>query len=430
MEDADSEALSLPRGKDALVVALMLLWMWSMGATGRAPLAIALLALAALALFDYKTSGTRIYISAGTRARWRGFWRKPDYYLPGLLMVSYALALVWCDDRSFIVRRLQLSAQAFGIPAIFWLLRDPLRRHRRLLWLGFVTFAALLAAVAMAYATANHEAFMVALGKGRVVPTPISHVRFAFVCAVAAVVALWHGVSGVLDGKRVRTSAILFLGLGVVLTVALHVVAIRTGLAALYLGGGVAVVRIMLTRLAWWQSLAAGAALVTALGLLAASTPTLVRKFDFMRYDLEQIDTDDATDYSDGGRIASMAAAWEIVRADPWLGAGAVGLRERMKLTYAAMGVPVLPHLPHNQFLFSWATAGILGLVGVIAVLAAPAFRQNWLRQPLVAELLVIVAVVCFVEAPFESDIAVSVSMMGVWLAKVEGASHLPRFGR
>lgn len=418
MEEARPDDLALPRGKDALVVGSMLLWMWSMGATGRAPMAIALLGLAVLALFDYRSSGTRVYISTETRARWSGFWRKPDYYLPGLLMMSYLLAMLWCEDREFLQRRVQLSAQAFGIPAIFWLLQDSIRRHKRLLWLSFVTFAVLLATTALAYAVLNHEAFMVALGKGRVVPTPISHVRFAMLCAVAAVVGLWYGMSGVLDGGRRQGSGVVYLLSGIVLTAALHVVAIRTGLAMLYLGGGLMVVRLMVTRLTWGQTLLAGTIAIGGLTLLVSTTPTLIRKLNFMRYDLEQIDAPDGADYSDVGRIASMQAAWCIVRADPWFGADELGLRKRIKLTYDAMGVPDLPHLPHNQFLFSWATAGVLGLLGVIAVLVAPAFRQNWLRQPLVAELLVMVVVVCFVEAPFESDIAVGLSMLSVWLAK------------
>ncbi len=420
MEEAP---VAYTRRKDALVVVAMLVWMWSMGATGRAPMAIALLALAALALFDYKSSGSRIYISQETRSRWRAFWRKPDYYLPGLLMLSYLMALIWCDDRSFVQRRVQLSAQAFGIPAIFWLLQSTLVRYKRCLWLAFVTFAAVLAVVAMGYATVNHEAFMVALGKGRVVPTPISHVRFAMLCAMAAVVGLWQGLSGIVERDRQLATSVCFLVLGVLLTVALHVIAVRTGLATLYLGGAIMVVRLVVTRLRWWQGLGALTVVTIGLSVLVSTTPTLIRKLNFMRYDLEQLDTDDGTAYSDVGRLASMQAAWDIVRADPWLGSGETGLRQAMRDRYAAMEMSELELLPHNQFLFSWGAAGIGGLVGVFAVLLAPAFRQNWLRQPLVLELVVMVAVVCFVEAPLESDIAVGLSMLGVWLAKVEGDS-------
>ncbi len=418
MEDVRPAALALPRGRDALVVVLMLVWMWSMGATGRAPMASALIGLGLVALFDYRPAGSRIYVSAATQAAWSAFWRRPDYFLPGLLMVGYGLALVWCEDRDFIQRRLQLSAQAFGIPAIFWLLQDAVRRHKRLLWLGFITFAAVTAVAAMGYAAVNHEAFMVALGKGRVVPTPISHVRFALLCAVAAVAGLWYGLLSLTRRGGRRGEDYVFLGLGLTLTIALHVVAIRTGLAALYLGGGLMVLRLMVTRLAWWQSLLAAAVLIVGLGALIATTPTLVRKLNFMRYDLEQLDAEGGAVYSDVGRLASMQAAWEIVTADPWLGAGRLGLRKRIRATYARMGMPEMELLPHNQFLFSWAAAGVAGLLGVIAVLIAPAFRQNWLRQPLVAELLAMVVVICFVEAPFESDIGVGLSMMAVWLAK------------
>ena len=409
--------------RHALALFVLVVWMWTMGTVARAPMAISLLALALVALLSRKRTFPYVQLADETRSRWRGLLRRPDYYLPGVLMCAYALGMLWCADTAFLQRRVQLSAQAFGIPLIFYLLAVPIARHKERLWIAFGTFAAVLGATVALYTRYNLGAVLVALGYGRVVPTPIGHVRFAMLLAVAAVALAWVLASNLLHrGQRPRWWVWISGGLLLTLVAALHVIAVRTGLVMLYLGGGLLLLRLVIWHFSWRQTVIAGGLFLASFGGLALTSPTLVRKLQFTAWDLDQFGEAGATEYSDVVRITSMRIGWTIVKDSPWLGASRVGLRQRMEREYVAAGFEPQPQMPHNQWLFSWASVGVLGFLGVTAVLVAPAFRQNWYRQPLVAEMVGMVAVICVVEVPFESDVGIGLCMLAVYLAKAGDA--------
>ena len=398
--------------RERWVLTVLLFWMWTLGTVARALMAIALLALCATAALRFCRKAPYLTWSRALRARGRSLLRRPDYYLPGGLLLAYVLSLLWIRDLDFTQVRIQLSAQALGIPLAFYLLDDVIGQHRERLWLGFGVFAAILAVGVSAYTLVNLDAMMVALGRSRSVPTAVGHVRTGMILAVGAVAMTWQAVGG--RGRR----RVLCGALAAALLVGIHVVAIRTALAMTYVGMAVLLGRLVLTRFTARQSLAAAAVVAGGVGLAVAASPTLVRKAQMMAYDLGKVGAADATDYSDGGRLLSQRAALRIVAEAPWLGAAPEGLRVRQRAAYAEMGVTDVPHLPHNQWLFSWAAAGVAGLLGVACVLLAPALRQNWLRQPLVAEMTAMVAALTLVDACLESDVGVGVSMLAIYLAK------------
>ena len=404
--------------RERWIVGVVLFWMWSMGTVARAPMAIALLGLALTTLFTLHRAPPYIKFSAEVRTRWRGLLRRPDYYLPGGLLLAYLLALLWVEDWDYLSTRIKLSAQAFGIPLIFYLLHPTISRYRERLWLGFGIFAAVLAVSVATYVLLNADAFLVALGKSRSAPTSVGHVRTGMIVAIAAVAMCYQAVGGRFGLVRLpRWHLVASAVLAVLLIASIHVMAIRTALAMFYIGAGVLLLRLVLTRLSWRQSAVAIAVVVGGLGIVAANSPTLVRKAQMMAYDLERFGEADVTDYSDGGRVLSQRAAIRVIREHPLTGAPE-GLRRRMRVEYAEMGVARMPHLPHNQWLFSWASAGVLGALGVACVLLAPALRQNWLREPLVAEMVAMVTALTLPDACLESDIGVGVAVMAIWLAK------------
>lgn len=413
------EAPAITRTRRRWIIGVALVWMWTMGTVARAGMAIALLALALTALFTFCRKAPYLQPSPEFRTRWRGVFRRPDYYLPGGLLLAYALGGLWTDDHDFLQARLQLSAQAFGIPLIFYLLHPTLGRYRERLWLAFGLFAAVLGASAAAYVALNFDAFFVALGRSRSVPTAVGHVRTGMILAIAGVAMTWQAVGGALGAVRLpRWQRWASAALAVVLVASMHVVVIRTALAMYYVGATGLLLRLILTHLTARQSLATAALALGGLGAVAYASPTLLRKVQMTVYDLERLGAADAGDYSDGGRLLSLEAGLRIVRDDPWLGSAPGGLRERLRAEYAAMGTPAVSLLPHNQWLFSWASVGLLGGLGVAGVLFAGAFRQNWLREPLVAEMMAMATALSLVDACLESDVGVGVVMLGIYLAK------------
>ena len=421
--DAASDAATAPpiaRWRDRWIVGVLMYWIWTAG-SDRTPMAIALMGLCATAAFTLVSRAPYLSWSPEIRARWRGWLRRPDYYLPAGLVVAYLTSGLYAGDYDFLRGRIQVAAQGLGIPAAFYLLDATVHRYRERLWLWIAVCAAAIAAGAAAYVLLNFDAMMSAWAQGRAVPLARTHVRTGMLLAVAGVAMCYQAAYATLGLLRLpRAHRVAAYVLAAILVVSIHVLAIRTALGMFYVGAAVLLARLVATRLTWRQS---GAALALAIGGLAVgayASPSIVRKVSLMAWDLSKLGDgdDDAAVYSDGGRILSQAAGWRIVRADPLLGAAPEGLPARLSTEYAALGYPGVTLRPHSQWLYTWSAAGLVGLVAVVLALAAPAFRQNWLRRPLVAEMLAMVVALTPVDACLESDMGIGIALMAIYLAK------------
>ena len=400
-----------------LMVLLMMLWMFCLVYKARALLGLSLGAMGALALYD-------------TRGEWwqryQGYFASPSYWLPVLLLLGYSLSWLWTSNPGFIGKHMGLAAQAIGIPMLFYFLRHRFQPLLPWIWLGFAVLTALASLAVLCYLGFQADALEMALGRGRAIPTPYNHVRFAMAISIAALASIWLAVEGYrwneasdraqqawLSGLPFR--AVAFVS-AVLLIMAVHLLAIRTAWLVFYAGAAVLLLRLGLPRVGWKGLLTLAVAAVLVIVLLVRTVPLLEMKWAYVRYDFERWVKAEEIEHSDAGRWASIQTSLDIVKEEPFWGASREGLPAAMQKGYTEAGFDNSALLPHNQWLFSWSAAGLLGLLGLLGFAAAPFFSPKWWQRPMLAESWLAFFILSLVDAPLQSDVGISLVLMAMCL--------------
>jgi O-antigen ligase len=165
------------------------------------------------------------------------------------------------------------------------------------------------------------------------------------------------------------------------ISVYLHILAARTGLAIWYL-----FVVCWCLRFAFKKNLTTGILIILALvvsSVLAAKyIPTLEKKVWYMRHTYELfVSGKKESGYSDMGRYISYSIAYNLIKTNPIIGVGAGDVLYEMERGYERMApdVPVAYRLiPHNQFLVVCLACGIFALVVFLAWTFRPLV---WIRK-------------------------------------------------
>ena len=274
---------------------------------------------------------------------------------------------------------------------------DDLAARRRLA-LGFVAFVVVAAAVSLVMLSQG-----VAYKEGHAAGVLLRNtVTQALAFAVAAYLALLLAATGQLVHPAARAAAALS-GLGL-LAALLSTQTGRSGALALLVMATVSAGLLLRGRARW-------VALI-ALPVLAASvyvsSPLLQKRFEQGLYEVQNAARLDQYT-SMGIRVIIWQTTAELVRQRPLLGTGLGGYpaayAAEVKARHADGWKATLTADPHNQYLFLWAEAGLLGLAGFVALLV------GCLRQP--------------APAPYR---AAGVSVLAAWCTTSLFSSHFQTF--
>lgn len=209
--------------------------------------------------------------------------------------------------------------------------------------------------------------------QGRPMPTPRNHIRFSLILALGNLAAfyLWHlGYKLKYDWEPKA-----ILAAGIFLFLMIHLLSVRSGLAALYLA-----ILVLAMRYAWqskryWVGLAVGIGL-SILPITAYYTiPSFKAKVAYVRYEFWIREHNLGGNYSDLWRIISLQMGLDIGNEHPLVGVGAGNLRQEVIDRYAK-DYPDIEHvrMPHNQFISVYAGTGLLGLTVFLFALGYPLY--------------------------------------------------------
>jgi O-antigen ligase len=203
-----------------------------------------------------------------------------------------------------------------------------------------------------------------------VMPTLVNHVRFSLMVAFAICIGmrlLWQRFYWRHPGERIWIGAITLF-----LFAFLHVLAVRSGLAAFY--------AVVLLALAYGVRARRTRKLALALGLLLLLVPvlsflflpTFKEKLNYTLYDLAQRhDQTKANNYSLTGRLYSYKVGLAVWQQRPLIGWGMGNIQPAIRHTYQSLFPGIGPQayrIPHNQFLYY---LGLLGGIGLFCFLVS-----------------------------------------------------------
>ena len=204
---------------------------------------------------------------------------------------------------------------------------------------------------------------------GNVMHTPFSHVRFSLLVAFSIFICIHL----YLEKVRLFTDidSYLFLLIGILLVVFLHVLAVRSGLLAFYLSGLVAGFFYMIKNRRWVSGTSFIISFLSVPFLAYLLVPTFRDKMHYVKYNIEQyFNANEIANLSDGQRFYSISQWIEIIENNFLLGVGAGDLKEEVDKVYTSIQVPsqntfyeVTPMMPHNQWIWIFASTGLIGLL-------------------------------------------------------------------
>ena len=317
---------------------------------------------------------------------------RADIWLPLLVWLFVIFTGFYSRHLDTWWAQVRLLMPFFSLPFVFfWLPPLTTKQYRGLhFWLIFLV---LLAAISTGSGYFLHHAdwlFKLAHGQS-IEPTllwikPIDHIRFSLILAFCALSSSFFFLE-TLDEKvkineRKKLIHSIFFGFSsLILILILHLLAVRSGLLAFYATAVAAVF--------WWvfhkKHIFTGAfafILLATLPLIAFKTiPSVATKFYYSRWDIDQLKDGNFGETSDAGRLSSMMTGIYMGNSSPIGGVG-FGDIEVESIYQYALHFPTAttpPLSPHNQFIYVYAGAGLLGLFLFLSSFFVPIwyYRQN-----------------------------------------------------
>lgn len=298
---------------------------------------------------------------------------------------------IYTENGEMLLGQLRIALPLLALPLAFALLP---RLPRPLLygWLYFFVLLLFGAGLAVLGNYALHfTEIQEALSRSKAIPCPHGdHIRFSLLLALATFAALYLWRRGFV--LRYAWERRLLPALALLLALMLHVLAVRSGLLALYLGALVLILRWTLRKRRPLLGLALTAALLTAPIAAYYTVPGIHAKYHLMMHNFKVLRRGEIGGYSDTNRLLSYAVAWELGKRNPWWGLGMGDVRDEQERYYALHYPELRPIYPHNQFLLFYVGSGIIGLALFCMGFFAPLFYARYRNDGLFVAFFVLIA--------------------------------------
>jgi O-antigen ligase len=315
---------------------------------------------------------------------------------------------LWSQNISFWLERVRIKLPFFFLPVAFYVLM-PLERKAFTLLLKTYFWLILLGCLwSAAVLFADYKNIALSYASGRVMFTPVNHIRFSLMTVMAIV------VGGVLVSEKNNFvwEKGLMIAAVVVMVIYLHLLAVRSGLLAFYAVVLVLLGRYIVQSRKYWVGFIVVVLMITMPLAAFRLFPTLENKYHYMRYDLMNYFSGNYEIFgSDTRRLLSFRAGIQAGNEKPLFGHGYGDIKTAVEKVFQNQfsSVPEINRLmPHNQFIFTYVGLGITGLICFIWSFISPVlYRQNW-NNPILLAHTVMIFTSFFSEYTFETQIGVA----------------------
>ena len=213
---------------------------------------------------------------------------------------------------------------------------------------------------------------------GGAMTTPIIYVRFSLFTAFGVVCGVYLWLKKYVFRQQWER---ILIAIGTLfLFVFLHILAVRTGIFALYNAALLSVFYYIFHKRKYWLGLTLPVMMAGLLFSAYQFVPSLHNKINYMRWDLKQYFEGNRENMaSDYMRLISIENGIRLAKENSWLlGVGAGDLRVEMDKIYEAEYPNIYKKLlPHNQYIFVLASTGLIGLAVFMFSTFYPIFYER-----------------------------------------------------
>lgn len=310
------------------------------------------------------------------------YFRHPEFWIISLLFVVVLLGFWSLEDLHFWQERLRVKLPFLLLPIAFFLVpRLSRRQFHGLLyfWVGLLFFTSI--GIGIHYLL-NQEEIITLMQQGHPIPTPRNHIRFSISLAfgvISGIYLIWKQYYAwrPFEKKIILIATIFLFGF-------IHFLSVRTGIVALYAALGI----IIFSQTILHKKYFLGLGLVLLLGSLPLIgyqfIPSFKAKINYMKWDMQMYLKGEGGNYADAGRMTSLKVGYDIFRKHPIMGIGPGNLRMATKKIYQEEYPDYVEALtPHNQFLYTLAGSGLVGITLFSIAFLFPFFYQKNYQNPL-----------------------------------------------
>lgn len=312
----------------------------------------------------------------------------------------------WSENLSYWLSRVQLRLPFLLLPFAFSLMPPLSKKQFQSLLSFFVLVISINYLVILTNYAFHFDTITKNLGQGKAMPFLKEHITFSIMAAFAFFISIELSQdTSFLEKKWAKN---MLWGLSIFLFIAIHIIAVRTGIIALYIGlilrGGIFVFQ---TRRYLVGTL--GFVLLFAIPLLSYQfLPSFQQRVNYAIWDFEQYKAGDPDTKSDSERIISLKIGLQVFSENKIFGVGYGDIEQEMNRIYEQM-FPTLDHkLPHNQWLLTLMGIGIVGCILSLFSFLFPIFEHQRFKDFLFLSLHIFVLVFSMTDIPFEATFSLS----------------------
>jgi O-antigen ligase len=299
------------------------------------------------------------------------------------VFLMYLVTGVYSEDRQFFLERIRIYLPFLLLPLAFLL---PTQNNAAgwSLWLFYYLLAT---AVTATWSTISYFSVYDSIGlfteNGTLLPAPINHVRYSLMVAFAIFVGIHLFFS---FGFKHWSGKFFILLLVAFLILYLHFLAVRSGIAGFYLSMVFIGLREIVVRKKIRHSIVAVSILAISLTSFRL-IPSFQKKIQVTCQSVSSmLQKREIENSSDNGRVKSVEAGLYVGFSNLWTGVGVGDVKNEVVKYYKDDSSDWASRelLPHNQFVFVFAAAGLPGLLWFTFAVLYPLFYYRFWRNSLI----------------------------------------------
>lgn len=359
-------------------------------------LSISLVSFLVLTIYDS-------FLNKDFNIKWQNFIRNKSYIAATSIFFIIAYSGIYSEFTPFYWDRVRVALPFLILPFAFSSLPKLSERQYQLI-LYFLLIAVTIASLGTLVNYLSDFAFYTKeLNHGRPIPTPIHHIRFSLLIAFTVAVGMWLLVKKVVF--RFSWERWLILGLTVFLFVFTHILSVRSGIAVMYLTLFALSLQYVFKTKRYILGGSVVLMIIAAPFLAYQFVPSFKNRIEYAIYDFQNMQKGNVKNFSDGERLISYEAGFQVGNQNPWFGVGIGDLNNEIQQYYTENHPNFTVKRPHNQFIFFYAAIGIIGTIAFSIAFLIPFFHNHNFKDELILAFHIIVFLSFMVETTIGSAI-------------------------
>ncbi len=306
-----------------------------------------------------------------------------------LLFLLGLISYFWSENTASYLKYNQMRLQLLVIPLCILAHKDIPKNYFNWILKIFVLTAVITAFIVLYYYLKNHDLYIYALKFSKAIYTPIQHIRYTALLVMAF--GLCFYLYNETQNKKVKYAYILA---AFFLFVMLHILAVKGSILSLYLVCVALIVTVLARKVSLFLRYALPIGLILIFVLSLIFLPSLNKKLQYVRFELEEYHQGKWQNLSDIERLISYEVGLELAMKNPILGVGLGDFEDETKRMYLTKWNVSIYKLPHNEILFQFMSLGITGVLLILGIyyytLKEKIFRTDFLCLSLIISLFVL----------------------------------------